>query len=72
MRATLLGALLALLPAAGYACPVCLTSTGEQVRAGIFGADFARNLVLAVLPFAVVASLLGAVTSLLSRHDTSR
>ena len=32
-------------------CPLCHTDTGQQVRAGIFGPDFAFNLVITVIPF---------------------
>jgi hypothetical protein len=35
------------------ACPICKSETGEQVRAGIFGADFGWNLLVTLLPFPI-------------------
>lgn len=35
------------------ACPVCDTGTGRQVRAGLFGPDFGRNLLATAAPFPV-------------------
>ena len=46
---------------AALACPVCDSATGQEVRAGIFGADFASNLLAVVLPFAAVAAVVAAV-----------
>jgi hypothetical protein len=43
------------------ACPVCNTNTGQQVRAGIFDQDFARNLLATLLPFPL---LFGAVAAI--------
>ena len=43
------------------ACPVWDSATGKEVRAGIFGNDFARNLLAVVLPFAAVAGVAAAV-----------
>ncbi len=43
------------------ACPICNSDTGRQVRGGIGDADFAHNLLVTALPFAVflaVAALL--------------
>ncbi len=49
------GVLLVLLAAAlsARACPVCDTGTGRAVRAGVFGADFGRNLLVTALPFPI-------------------
>jgi hypothetical protein len=41
-----------------YACPVCDTGTGEQVRAGILNGDFAATAATVLLPFPI---LLGVV-----------
>jgi hypothetical protein len=43
-----------LTPATALACPVCETETGRQIRAGIFGAGFAHDVLLSVLPFVVM------------------
>ena len=43
------------------ACPVCDSATGKEVRAGVFGDDFARNLTAIALPFAAVAGVAAAV-----------
>jgi hypothetical protein len=43
------------------ACPLCGTDTGRQVRAGIFGDDFGRNLLLTVLPFAVLLGIVALI-----------
>ena len=42
------------LPAAVMACPICDTPTGEQVRAGIFGAGFFSTLLTVLLPFPIL------------------
>ena len=36
------------------ACPICDTPTGEQVRAGIFGAGFLSTLLTVLLPFPIL------------------
>lgn len=36
-----------------FACPVCDTDTGKEVRAGIFDKDFSKNIVLTLLPFPI-------------------
>ena len=41
-------------PAAVMACPICDTPTGEQVRAGIFGAGFLSTLLTVLLPFPIL------------------
>ena len=46
---------------AALACPVCDTDTGQQVRAGIFDEDFARNLLLTLLPFPVLLTIVAAI-----------
>ena len=43
------------------ACPVCAGETGQQVRAGIFGPDFASNLLVAALPFPIVLGVAAAL-----------
>jgi hypothetical protein len=65
-------AALFLIPAVVSACPACGTSTGEQVRAGIFGADFARNLGVSLLPFVVVGAIAKVLTPLLCRQTGGR
>lgn len=39
------------------ACPVCDTATGRQVRGRIVDADFADNLLVTALPFAVLLAV---------------
>ena len=48
-------------PTLAFACPVCHTETGQQVRAGIFDEHFGRNLVLTLLPFPVLAVIAAAI-----------
>ncbi|HWE00008.1 MAG TPA: hypothetical protein VG345_13250 [Bryobacteraceae bacterium] len=43
--------------AAAYGCPFCHSTTGEQVRAGIFNANFAPNLIALLAPFPVFAAV---------------
>jgi hypothetical protein len=43
------------------ACPLCSRGTGLQVRSGIFGPDFAFNLVVTLLPFVIFLGLVGLV-----------
>lgn len=38
---------------AAFACTLCHTETGKQVRSGIFGSDFGFNLLITFIPFAV-------------------
>jgi hypothetical protein len=66
MRLVYATLLLTVSPLVAEACPVCLTDTGEAVRAGIFAPDFAENIAIAVLPFAVAAGLARAVSAVLS------
>ena len=56
------------LPAvSGWACPVCLTETGEAVRATIFGPGFWFNAFVATAPFPVVVFLVRMAERLLAR-----
>ena len=43
------------LNADAFACPLCHSGTGQQVRAGIFAEDFFYNLFVAAAPFPVLA-----------------
>lgn len=43
------------------ACPVCDSETGDAVRQGIFDDVLASNIAAAVLPFIVLAGIVGAV-----------
>ena len=43
------------------ACPVCDTGTGEQVRAGIFDAEFGRTLVAVLLPFPILLAVVATI-----------
>ena len=43
------------------ACPLCHTDLGQQVRDGIFGADFWPNLFSVLLPFPIFFSLAAAL-----------
>jgi hypothetical protein len=43
------------------ACPICHTDLGQQVRSGIFGADFWTNLLLVLLPFPIFLLLAAAL-----------
>jgi hypothetical protein len=56
-----IAALAAGLAAPAGACPVCDGPTGARVRAGIFGADFAANLLTAALPFPIVLGVAAAL-----------
>ena len=46
--------------ATASACTVCDTTTGQQVRAGIFGDDFWSTLVAVASPFPVLLIVIGA------------
>ena len=50
-----LAVLLAAFPA--HACTICDSSTGREVRAGLFDGHFFHQLVLVALPFPVFAAL---------------
>jgi hypothetical protein len=52
--------------ASGWACPVCLTDTGEAVRATIFGPAFWSNALVAMAPFPVVVLLARVAERLLA------
>jgi hypothetical protein len=43
--------------AAAWGCPFCHSATGEQVRAGIFNANFTSNLIALLAPFPVFAAV---------------
>jgi hypothetical protein len=42
-------------------CPVCVSDTGQQVRAAIFGPDFLFNVAVAFVPFVVMACVVAAI-----------
>lgn len=44
-----------------YACPICATDTGQQVREGIFNGSFGTNLVLTLLPFPILIGIILAI-----------
>jgi hypothetical protein len=46
-----------------YACPVCNSGTGQQVREGIFSSDFGLNLAAAAAPFAICALIVRAMSA---------
>jgi hypothetical protein len=43
------------------ACPVCDSDTGQQVRAGLFGDEFGRNLLATALPFPILLGVVAAI-----------
>lgn len=57
--------------ATAMACPVCLTDTGAQVRAGI-AAGFAGNVLVTVAPFVVLAVLVRIVAAVVGVDPPSR
>ena len=54
------------LPEAANACLICGTPTGEQVRAGIFGAGFLSTLLMVLLPFPVLLAAILTINHALS------
>lgn len=46
---------------AAVACPFCHTETGQQVRAGIIGADFGFYLLVTLGPFAILLGIVALV-----------
>lgn len=44
-----------------WTCPLCDSGTGHAVRAGVFGSDFATNLLFTMVPFLLFA-IIGVVT----------
>lgn len=44
-----------------FACPICDSGTGEQVRAGILGEGLAAGLLATLLPFALTAGVVAVV-----------
>lgn len=59
MRAAIAALLLSAAPA--FACPLCASPTGERVRAGILGDDFAANLAATLAPFAALFVIAAAI-----------
>lgn len=57
----LAAAALAFAPGVARACPICVSATGDQVRAGIFGPGLGANLAATLLPFAVVLGVAGLI-----------
>jgi hypothetical protein len=64
----------------GFACTVCHTEKGEQVRSAIFGADFLFHLTVTVIPFVLFLVLtaliyfgfpLGWIASKVAEGDVS-
>lgn len=43
------------------ACTLCVSETGERVRAGIFGDDFGYNLFVTILPFSVFLAIVASI-----------
>ena len=56
-----------MLPAA--ACPVCDTEPGAAVRQGIFGANFAADLLRTLAPAPVLLGSLALVSHLLGKDQ---
>jgi hypothetical protein len=46
-----------LLGSSAWACPLCHTGTGQQVREGIAASDFFFNFLAVILPFPVLAGI---------------
>jgi hypothetical protein len=44
-----------------FACPLCHTEAGHQVRAGIFNSTFPMKLLLTAAPFPVLAGLIAFI-----------
>lgn len=61
LGSAVIAALLLLPGAPAFACPVCHTETGAQVRAGIFGEDFGANLLVAAMPFPIFLGIAAAL-----------
>ena len=53
--------LVAAVPLAASACPLCNTPTGQQVRSGIFDHDFGMTLLTVLAPFPVLVLVLAAM-----------
>jgi hypothetical protein len=43
------------------ACTVCESETGRRVRAGIFNDEFGTNLILTLLPFAILFGIVALI-----------
>jgi hypothetical protein len=50
-----------LAPEAGFACPVCRSEVGEQVRAGILDENFRFHLLASALPFPIFLVIVAAL-----------
>lgn len=61
LRCSVTAAAVWLWPATLWACPLCESSTGEQVRAGIFSAEFASHLIALLLPFPVLVGIVALI-----------
>lgn len=48
-------------PTALWGCPLCESATGEQVREGIFNADFGSHLLAILLPFPVLVGIVALI-----------
>jgi hypothetical protein len=48
---------------AAFACPVCNSGTGQQVREGIFASDFGFNVAAAAAPFAICALIVRLISA---------
>jgi hypothetical protein len=44
-----------------WACPLCDTETGRQVREGIFGQDFGKNVLLTLAPLPILLGIMALV-----------
>ena len=56
LRLMFLLAILMAVPAA-WACPVCDSGTGQQVRSGIFDENFGDTLLAVLLPFPILLAI---------------
>ena len=61
LAAPLAAAAVLLAPAPAFACATCDAGIRKQVWAGVFGPDFAANVLFSALPFAVFAGVALAV-----------
>ena len=51
---------------AAWACPICVSDTGEAVRATLFGPGFYFNAFVAVVPFLAVLAVCPVIERLLA------
>ena len=54
------------------ACPVCNTETGKQVREGIFGPNFYKNVLVIAAPFPLVLGLIALAFRIIPDGKTLR